>query len=103
MAPIDPIEQWKQEEAAGLKPMYWLAATLQLPAVQDTLELVEGPWVWPSAAAYYWEQVPEADLQALLTLYDEADLVDFGEFGGFYGHRVGIAPDGEWTFFVAGD
>jgi hypothetical protein len=101
--PEDPIARWQEEEARGLAPMYWLASTLRLPSAQETFELVDGPWMWPSAAAYYWENLPDADRQALLDVYTEDDLVGFGEFGGFYMYRVGISPEGEWLFFVVGD
>ena len=73
------------------------------PRSRRRIELVDGPWMWPSAAAYYWENVPKDDREALLEIYREDDLGAFDEFGGFYMYRIGISPDGEWLFFVVGD
>jgi len=47
--------------------------------------------------------VPQADRDALATLYDDADFGDWELFGSYIGYRVGITEDGEWIYFVAGD
>ena len=61
-------------------------------------------YVWPSAFAYdQWEQVPADEREALTPLYDEDDFAGFEQFGAYIGHRVGIAENGDWLFFVAGD
>ena len=33
---------------------------------------------------------------------DEIDAM-FDDIGGYGGYRIGIEPDGDWLFFVAGD
>jgi hypothetical protein len=47
----------------------------------------------------------EADYRELVDagLYTEADVEQWERFGGYTGYRVGIAADGEWLSFVAGD
>ena len=39
----------------------------------------------------------------LLRIVTAGDFADMQEFGGYNFYRVGIAPDGQWKFFVAGD
>jgi spore germination protein GerM len=103
----DPIAYWQEREAAGDQVMYYLAELLNRPFA--TLEAEGGPsyYTWPSAFAGEWSAVPEADRRALLPLYDDADLVSFSEFGGYYGYRIGIvdggADGGIWVYFIAGD
>ncbi len=104
--PTHPLELWQYEEAIGYQPMYYLAEILRRPhTVSDPLPF-EGSrsYVWPSAFIGEWDQVPEADRQALKPLYTEADLQAFAEFGGYFGYRLGIHGDtGEWLFFLQGD
>jgi hypothetical protein len=47
--------------------------------------------------------MPEADLEALRTLFTEDELQSFADFGSYIGYRVGIWENGDWSFFVAGD
>ena len=39
----------------------------------------------------------------MLRLVTAGDFADMLEFGGYNFYRVGITPDGQWKFFVAGD
>ncbi|WP_413709170.1 hypothetical protein [Rhizobium sp. Rhizsp82] len=61
--------------------------------------------------AYVWPYFAEKDLKALtppervelLRIVTAGDLSDMQEFGGYNFYRLGIAPDGKWKFFTAGD
>lgn len=100
----DPSELWSMEEEQGYMPMYWLVSVLNLP--HGTIETENGNlYVWPAAHAHdgSWETMPEEDLAALRTLFGEDDLQEFADFGGYFGYRVGIWANGDWSFFVAGD
>jgi hypothetical protein len=99
----DPIAFWQAIEAAGEDPMRILAELLTRP-----YGTIDGPdglyYVWPAAFAYDdWASVPQSDRDALRPMYDEADFADFEAFGSYIGYRVGIAADGTWRFFIAGD
>ena len=60
--------------------------------------------MWPAAFGYDdWQSVPEPARDELRGLYGPQDLAGFEQFGAYAGYRVGIAADGEWLFFVAGD
>ncbi len=68
----DPVELWTTQEAQGDKPMYWLLSILDLP--YGTIDTEQGTlYVWPSAYAHQgsWETTPEADVEALRSLYSD--------------------------------
>lgn len=101
-AGTDASAHWRQAEADGEEPMRYLATVLSLP-----YRAVDGAdpalYAWPSAFTYpSWDAVPEAERQALLRLYSEADLGQFEQFGSYGGFRVGITQQGDWLYFVAG-
>jgi hypothetical protein len=98
--PVDggAIAFWQElERTTGEQPLEELAAVLQLPYV-----LSRGYYVFPWA--YTVESVSDLSEheRALLAPLGELDTMFVPETG-YLGWRAGIAPDGTWTFFVAGD
>jgi hypothetical protein len=93
-----PIAYWQElERTTDQRPIEALATVLQLPYV-----LARGYYVWPWAYALPSSDdlsPYERDLLTPLGLPSEL----FPELAGYYGWRAGIAPDGRWVFFVAGD
>ena len=93
-----PIAYWQElERTTDQRPIAELAAVLRLPYV-----LSRGYYVWPWAYALPSSDdlsPHERDLLTPLGLPSEL----FPELAGYYGWRAGIAPDGTWVFFVAGD
>jgi hypothetical protein len=93
-----PIAYWQEvERTTGQRPLETLAAILKMPYV-----LSRGYYVWPFA--YTVENADDlspgerdllAPLGPLSTLFPEGL--------GYLGWRAGIAPDGTWSFYVAGD
>ena len=99
----DPAAFWRAEELRGEKPLRNLALLLELRHASRPAEAVT-QYLWPAAFAYdSWDKVPAADRDALRSVYDDNQLAQFAQAGAYLGHRVGIAQDGEWLFFVAGD
>jgi hypothetical protein len=99
---FDNIPMWEEE---GTYPALELLVKLfDTPfAVQD-FEDSPRYYVWPSAFAYdSWEEIPAADLEALLSVYTQEELDQIATFGSYAGWRIGITEDGVWQFFVAGD
>ena len=98
--PVDggPIAYWQElERTTGARPLETLAEILRMPYV-----LSRGYYVWPWA--YTAENIDdlsphERELLAPLGPLDQ--LVVDGT--GYLGWRAGIAPDGAWAFYVAGD
>lgn len=98
---VDNLERW---EAEGEEPLATMIKVLDMSHGVRETEDAGAIHVWPSAHAYpSWEETPQEAISELLTLYTEADLDRFDEFGGYAGWRLGISEDGQWLFFVAGD
>lgn len=97
----DPADYWARLEAAGEEPLRMLVRTLTLPHARESYDPGDPAiYVWPSVHA---ADPAEADWRALEGLYTAEEIAGFRELGGFLGWRVGIADDGDWLFFVAGD
>lgn len=99
----DAAEFWRRQEQEGADPLHKLVVLLDLSHATRQVE-ASTQYLWPSAFAYdSWDEVPEREKQELSRLYSAEELEGFERFGAYVGHRVGIAADGEWLFFVAGD
>jgi hypothetical protein len=93
-----PVAYWQEiERTTDERPLDTLAAILKMPYV-----LSRGYYVWPWAYTLTSARdlsPHEEELLAPLGVPSEF----FPEGVGYLGWRTGIAPDGTWTFFVAGD
>jgi hypothetical protein len=94
-----PIAFWQQlEQKSGVSPIAVLADLLELPPV-----LYRGTYVWPFAFALQPDELTDYERGLLRSVGGEDLSDDFGEGTGYLGWRVGIEPDGDWVFFIAGD
>jgi hypothetical protein len=81
------------EAESGESPIEILARILRLPYT-----LAVGTYVWPFAYDKSEEELTDYERELL------GDLAVYSGAGsGYLGWRVGIAPDGTWRFFIAGD
>ena len=89
-----PIVYWRNvEDGGGESPISMLDRILRLPYT-----LSRGIYVWPFAYDRQPDELTAHERQLLGDLVD-----DFGAGSGYLGYRTGIAPDGTWRFFIAGD
>ncbi len=88
------IGYWQMvEEEGDDSPIEILARILRLPYT-----LAGGLYIWPFAFDKPENQLTEYERELL------GDLVElYGDGSGYLGWRTGIAPDGTWQFFIAGD
>jgi hypothetical protein len=99
----DPSGFWRGQEDEGDRVMEKL---VQLLGLSFTERQAGGSaqYIWPAAyASDSWTDVTAVERQELLAVYSDAELAQFEEFGAYAGYRVAITPDGDWSFFVAGD
>jgi len=97
-------ERFAEAESSGEPLLDILVGILDTPYAHQTFGDGSELYVWPSAFAYQtWQEIPPADLEALLGVYTQAELDQLSGFESYAGWRVGITPDGDWQFFVAGD
>jgi hypothetical protein len=101
----DPIPFWKANypDSDGVEVLSILIEILEAGLVHVDKGTAQDMYVWP-----YFARMPLKGLSAtqkvelfkIITGTDYKDMLDFGAYN-FY--RLGIAPDGTWQFFVAGD
>lgn len=60
-------------------------------------------YVWPYFTEKSLDNLSPPEKVELLRIVTAGDFADMQEFGGYNFYRVGISPDGQWKFFVAGD
>ena len=99
---FDNIPRWEEE---GTYPALQLLVELfDTPFATQEFEDLPRYYVWTSASVYdTWEEIPPADLEALLTVYTQEELDQHSGFGSYALWRIGITENGQWQFFVAGD
>jgi len=96
--PGGAVEYWQeQERTTGERPLEILAEILKMPYV-----LSHGYYVWPWAyTVESSDDLSPHEVELLAALGPPGRF--FPEGTGYLGWRAGIAPDGTWAFYVAGD
>lgn len=103
--PGDPIEYLKElsADADGREILAILLEVLQSGFVDVAAGTADEIYVWPYFAQYPPDALTPRQMVELFTLLTAADYEDMKSYGSYTFFRVGIAPDGRWLFFVAGD
>lgn len=96
--PGGPIAFWKRAEARGGTPLETLAAILRLPYT-----LSHGVYFWPFAYTTPPAELTPYEVKLLSSYATPVDVRKWKSFGGYFGYRAGIAPDGRWQLYVSGD
>lgn len=91
----DAATFWRTEEDAGRPVLATLVAILDQPVTSSP----DGSWLWPRLAA---GDADGTELDALVRSMG-VDPDDWFYEGSYVGPRVGIAGDGVWEYYVAGD
>lgn len=60
-------------------------------------------YVWPYFVGRPLDQLTPPEKVDLLRLVTAGDVAAMQEFGSYNFYRIGISPDGRWTFFTGGD
>jgi hypothetical protein len=63
----------------------------------------EEAFVWPYFAAVPLESLAPPQRVELLRIVTAGDIEDMKAYGAYNFFRIGITPDGAWSFFMAGD
>lgn len=87
----------------GYEVMAIILEVLEAPFVQLSPGTDEELYVWPYFAAMPLQSLTPEQMVELMTLVTAGDYEAMEEFGAYNFFRIGISPDGEWVFFVAGD
>src|SRR3990170_2119306 len=60
-------------------------------------------YVWPYFARYPVDKLTPPQLVELFKLVYAGDYEDMKAYGNYMSYRAGIAPDGTWRYFIAGE
>lgn len=60
-------------------------------------------YAWPYFFAYPIDKLTPQQTVELFRIMTAGDFEDMKSYGAYIFYRVGIAPDGRWRFFVAGE
>jgi hypothetical protein len=101
----DPIAYWRANfpDSDGVEILATLIEILETPFVHIARGTPQDMYVWP-----YFAHAPLKNLSAeqkveLFRIVTGSDYKEMVEFGAYSFYRVGIAPDGVWHYFVAGE
>ena len=102
------VELFWQGESRGDPLLRSLVEHLNLPYAANENVVGQTFFVWPSAfenmTTPYGDGISPEEYAALLEVYNVSELEEMWDgIGGYVGWRNGIAADGEWQFFIAGD
>jgi hypothetical protein len=101
----DPVAFWKARypDSQGLEILAILIQVLETGFVHMHKGTPQEMYVWPYFAHMPLKQLTPEQKVELFRIVTGSDYKKMKEFGAYIFYRVGIAPDGIWHFFVAGD
>jgi hypothetical protein len=101
----DPIEFLKQQsgDGEGHEILAILEEVLEAGFVHIDIGKPEELYVWPYFFAVPLEKLTSPQFVELFRIVTAGDYEEMKNYGAYVFYRVGITPDGRWTFFVAGD
>ena len=101
----DPVAFWKENypDSDGIEILSILVTILETPFVRLDEGTPQDIYVWPYFAGVPLKTLTPQQRVELFRIVTGADYKDMLAFGAYVFYRLGIAPDGTWHFFVAGD
>ena len=101
----DPLALWQKTfpDSKGIELLGILVDLMEAPFVHVDQGTPQEMYVWPYFARYPIRQLDPEQLVELFRIITGSDYRDMVEFGAYIFYRAGIAPDGVWHFFVAGE
>jgi hypothetical protein len=101
----DPAAFWKSSypDSDGVEALSILTEVLEAPFVHLDRGTPQEMYVWPYFYAMPLAKLTPEQKVELFRLVTGSDWREMEQFGAYIFYRVGIAPDGVWHFFVAGD
>lgn len=101
---VEVIERAEEHGDGDLGTLLRLLGLSHAPMTQGA----PGSYAWPAAYTRpNWGAVPQEERDELRAIHSADVIASFGGpdgiTDGYYGWRLGIAADGTWQFFIAGD
>ena len=101
----DPIAFLKSSsgDEGGREILAILTEVLEAGYVHVNVGSPDDMYVWPYFAYYPVDKLSPRQLVELFKLVYAGDYEDMKAYGTYLYYRVGISPDGQWKFFLAGE
>lgn len=101
----DPVKYLKSlsGDPDGREILAILSEILEAGYVHVDVGTPQELYVWPYFARYPLDKLTPPQMVELFRLLTASDFEEMKNFGAYLFYRVGIAPDGSWTEFQAGD
>ncbi|ALK09750.1 hypothetical protein [Blastochloris viridis] len=101
----DPIALWQKTfpDSKGVELLGILVDLMDAPFVHVDQGTPQEMFIWPYFARYPIRQLDPEQMVELFRIVTGSDFREMQEFGAYIFYRVGIAPDGVWHYFVAGE
>ncbi|BCP52641.1 hypothetical protein K32_12580 [Kaistia sp. 32K] len=101
----DPVAFLKSQsgDPEGREILAILSEVLDAGYVHVDVGTPQEAYVWPYFARYPINALTPPQMVELFRLLTSSDYDEMKSFGAYLFYRVGIAPDGTWTYFEAGD
>lgn len=90
-------------DGEGLEILAIMIDLLNAGFVRVDADGPEDAFVWPYFAAVPLESLTPPQRVELLRIVTAGDVEDMKAYGAYNFFRIGITPDGAWSFFMAGD
>ena len=90
-------------DAEGREILAILIEVLEAGFVHAEVGTPDEIYIWPYFARYPVNALDAKQIVELFKLVYAGDYEDMLAYGYYLSYRVGIAPDGTWRFFIAGD
>lgn len=101
----NPITYWKTSypDSDGLEILAIMIGILETGFVHVEKGTPQEAFIWPYFARVPFKDLTPARKVQLFKIVTGSDFKEMQEFGAYTFYRLGIAPDGTWLYFVAGD
>lgn len=101
----DPIAFLKSQsgDPEGREVLAILSEVLDAGYVHVDVGTPQETYVWPYFARYPISNLTPPQMVELFRILTSSDYEEMKSFGAYLFYRVGIAPDGTWTYFEVGD
>jgi hypothetical protein len=101
----NPLTYWKTSypDSNGVEVLAIMTGILETGFVHVDAGTPQEAFIWPYFARMPLNDLTPAQKVQLFKIVTGSDFKEMQEFGAYTFYRLGIAPDGTWLYFVAGD
>ncbi|MGE3148577.1 MAG: hypothetical protein AB7K04_05855 [Pseudorhodoplanes sp.] len=101
----DPVAYWKRNypDSDGVEILSILLGIMEMGCVHAERGTPQETYIWPYLVSLPLGKLTSQQKVDLFRVMTGSDYKEMSVTGNYQFYRVGIAPDGTWQFFVAGE